>query len=55
MNSPLEPAAPHVIVVGDEQGHLALWPDFVAPPVGWAVEFGPAFREECLAYVEGRR
>jgi MbtH protein len=30
----------------------SLWPVFVEVPAGWDVAFGPAPRNDCLAYIE---
>lgn len=54
MDNPFEAAAVHIVVVSDTHGHMALWPDFVAPPTGWAISYGPASREKCLAYLHNR-
>jgi uncharacterized protein YbdZ (MbtH family) len=39
------------VLVNEEDQH-SLWPDFADVPAGWRSVFGPASREESLAYVE---
>ncbi|MEU8501933.1 MbtH family protein [Streptomyces lavendulae] len=39
------------VLVNDEEQH-SLWPAFAEVPAGWRSVFGPAGREESLAYVE---
>ncbi|SJN43255.1 MbtH family NRPS accessory protein [Luteococcus japonicus] len=40
------------VLVGDDDGHLALWPTFAPPVEGWETVFGPASRQDCLDRVE---
>ncbi|WP_432925482.1 MbtH family protein [Microbispora sp. CA-135349] len=39
-----------VLVNSEEQ--YSLWPSSLEVPVGWAVTYGAAIREECLEFVE---
>jgi MbtH protein len=36
----------------NQEEQYSLWPDYKAIPNGWNAKFGPASKEECLAYVE---
>lgn len=51
MSSPFEqPGAPYEVLRNDEGQH-SLWPVFAPAPDGWVSVYGPAGRDECLAYV----
>ncbi|MCU1716786.1 MbtH family protein [Pseudomonas sp. 5P_3.1_Bac2] len=40
-----------LVLINDEQ-QRSLWPEFIARPQGWLLEFGPASRQECLDYID---
>lgn len=39
-----------VLINAEEQ--RSLWPQRIAVPAGWTVEFGPGSRSDCLAFVD---
>ncbi|AJE87381.1 MbtH-like protein [Streptomyces albus] len=49
--NPFEQEIPYAVLVNDENQH-SLWPAHLDVPGGWRQMFGPAEREECMAYVE---
>ncbi|MFD8814192.1 MbtH family protein [Streptomyces sp. NPDC059627] len=51
MNPFDDPDGIFLVLVNDEGQH-SLWPDFVDVPAGWAVAYGEATRDACLAYIE---
>ncbi|MEU2744113.1 MbtH family protein [Streptomyces sp. NPDC007095] len=52
MTNPFEnPDAEYRVLMNSECQH-SLWPVFVEVPAGWDVAFGPAPRNDCLAYIE---
>jgi MbtH protein len=52
MSNPFDDADGVFLVVVNDEGQHALWPEFAEIPAGWTGVHGPAGREECLAYVE---
>jgi MbtH protein len=51
MSNPFEDDAEIYLVLVNAEGQHSLWPAQIAVPAGWGLVHGPAFRPECLAYV----
>ncbi|MGW1272113.1 MbtH family protein [Streptomyces sp. NPDC002491] len=41
-----------LVVVSNDEGQHALWPDHRSVPAGWTLVHGPADRSACIAYVD---
>ncbi|GAA2271107.1 MULTISPECIES: MbtH family protein [Kitasatospora] len=53
MLNPLDDPQGRFVVVTNDDGHHALWPEFSVVPAGWALVHGPSDRSSCLDYVNG--
>jgi MbtH protein len=40
-----------LVLINDEE-QFSLWPQFVAVPSGWTVNYGPENRVNCLSFIE---
>ncbi|NUP51298.1 MAG: MbtH family protein [Catenulispora sp.] len=54
MPSPFDDETRSFLVMVNDEGQYSLWPAELGRPAGWTVCHGPAAREECLAFVDGR-
>ncbi|UES60174.1 MbtH family NRPS accessory protein (plasmid) [Roseibium aggregatum] len=52
MSNPFEDSDYNYVALTNIEGQFSLWPEFIEPPKGWEVSFGPAQRSECLAHIE---
>jgi MbtH protein len=52
MSNPFDDPDGVFLVVVNDEGQHALWPDFADVPSGWHRVLGPTARDECLSYVE---
>lgn len=52
MTNPFDDTAGEFSVLVNKENQHSLWPRFAAVPDGWKEVFGPATRDESLAYVE---
>lgn len=53
MADPFETDGGSFFVLTNEEELPSLWPAAADVPQGWAVEFGPASRRACAAYLHG--
>ncbi|MET9686101.1 MbtH family protein [Streptomyces coeruleorubidus] len=51
MVNPLDDPQGRLVVVVNDDGQHALWPEFSAVPAGWAAVHGPTDRSSCIDYV----
>jgi len=49
--NPFDDASRPFLVVANDEGQHALWPQSVAVSAGWEVRHGPADRAACLDYI----
>jgi len=52
MPSPFDDPSESFGVLVNHEGQHSLWPSDAPIPAGWSAVFGPAGRDDCLAYVE---
>lgn len=43
--------SPQFVVVANDEGQHALWPEPFAVPAGWEVRHGPTTRSACLDHI----
>jgi len=51
MTNPFDDRDADFRVLVNESGQHSLWPEFADVPRGWVAVFGPAGKDDCLAYV----
>lgn len=52
MTNPFDDTAGTFLVLVNDEDQHSLWPEFADVPDGWRAVYGPADREDALAYVE---
>lgn len=51
MPNPFEDTNAQYLVLVNDEGQHSLWPAFTDVPDGWTTAFGPASRDDGMAYV----
>lgn len=51
MTNPFEDESLEFLTLVNAERQHSLWPRHIEVPAGWTAVHGPAWREECLAYV----